>query len=169
MKLTKDLLDYASDVLNQLKERKHDVTWRKRTEDFVDLLPNPPFIPRSCDKEYDRLGVALWNLSTKLRRETNVDTVRDLCLLRCFALFMLESWRLAQVSKDGTTVRVFHIALKCAKFCISCEEYRLALKALECAAIHEEDLGTSGRMSGLGEPGMRTRYYMLRILLVSIE
>lgn len=71
--------------------------------------------------ELDKSGTALWNLSTRLKRNDGVNnrqTLTVLAMMRLYALLMLDC---AQSSGKGAftnVARVMRVALKTAKHCL---------------------------------------------------
>lgn len=137
--------------------------------------------------ELDVLGVELWNLATRLRRDEDTNNSgrdtenlkqrnRALGLLRAFSFLLLDSAGTHAVKgRDRKNcVRLMKVALKAAKCCIENGVLSDATKVLERAAEYQEVLG-EGEGEGeksedaeaeLGER-LRVEYFVLRTTLVS--
>lgn len=133
--------------------------------------------------ELDAIGIDLWNLSTRLRRdepdaalETGNNAIRNkmICLVRVFAFLLLDTAgrQAAKGIETKSCIRLMKIALKTAKTCLEFLELDSATKVLERAADYQEILekpndGDKNNVDGV-VGRIRAEYFVVRTTLVSL-
>ncbi|KAI9697243.1 MAG: hypothetical protein M1836_004807 [Candelina mexicana] len=154
-----DILNFA-DTLYKSLETGHQVPnlhidLKKHIHDFP---ANISVTAASRYEELDARGTALWNLTTRLKRSTEIDEeFQDLCHVRVFAFLLLDC---GQQTSRGTVssirfffalislslnrsldcIRLQKVALKAAKYCLDQKQLDGAIRVLEKAADYEEEL-----------------------------
>lgn len=141
--------------------------------------------------QLDNLGSELWNAATRVSRDTGTqdeprkkaEVVRFVNLLRIFAFFLLDSAHSASQTSHKDVeqqVRVFKVALKAARYCLTENDVDLALKVLERCSNYvslvdeaspiirlrkdpEGDSDDAQTLLGM----LVTEYYLLRVLHAS--
>lgn len=71
--------------------------------------------------ELDKTGTSLWNLSTRLKRNddlNNQQTLTVLAMTRLYALLMLDCAHISGRGGSTNVARVMKVALKTAKHCL---------------------------------------------------
>lgn len=135
--------------------------------------------------ELDKLGVELWNLSTRLRRDDpaqngdngkiNKGKVRNsstVCLLRVYAFLLLDSAgsQMVKGRERKSCIRLMKLALKAAKVSISGKELESATRVLERAAAYEDILTGEGHHHDSNDADiakrLRLEYFAVRTVLV---
>ncbi|KAI9795239.1 MAG: hypothetical protein M1835_006135 [Candelina submexicana] len=183
-----DILNFA-DTLYKSLETGHQlptllIDLKKHIHDFP---TNISVTAASRYEELDAQGTALWNLTTRLKRSTEIDEeLQELCHVRVFAFLLLDC---GQQTSRGTVssirfffalvslslnrsldcVRLQKVALKAAKYCLDQKQLDGALRVLEKAADYEEELSKPTNQltpeDATAHGTLSTEYFLLRTTL----
>jgi hypothetical protein len=180
-KLTTSIPAFADSLQSRLTSGPFDATLATDLQTQINVLPLPASSALNLKRdELDKVGTALWNTSTRLKREENTDGSgkQVLCLLRVFAFLILESAAAGLKAKteewdQDAVVRLMKVALKSARVCLDAGMVELCAKAIERAAGLEEALGV-GKDRGVdteveqANRKLKVEYFILRAALVSL-
>ena len=175
---------FASTLTSRF-ETPHDRTLISDLQFQINVLPLSSSSTLTARRdELEALGVELWNLATRLRRDEDGDKNKDiesiawkdraLGLLRVFSFLLLDSagGHAVKGQERKNCIRLMKVALKAAKCCIEHGMVSDATKVLGRAAEYREvlggdDVGESEDAEGeLGER-LKVEYFALRTALVS--
>ncbi|KAI9792395.1 MAG: hypothetical protein M1816_002279 [Peltula sp. TS41687] len=137
-------LSFAAGLPERLQSRTTDSSLVDDLQRHIDGIPNSKSaLGESSYEQFDSHGTALWNLSTRLKRDEGspIDE-KIICLVRVFAFLLLDY---AQQTTQGTaknSVRLLKVALKTARSCLDMKDFNhdYCLRVLERAAEYEESL-----------------------------
>ncbi|OIW27318.1 SPO22-domain-containing protein [Coniochaeta ligniaria NRRL 30616] len=133
-----------------------------------------PSHPSSSNEELEKLGTSIWNLSTRLMRDTDggpawPDRRRLVVYARVFAFHILDAAQHSGKVDLGNKVRLMRLALKAGKSSIEASELEMAGFALEKGADYIRYFGEQrGRLVGDDAKnirGLEAEYYILRTAL----
>jgi hypothetical protein len=150
---------------------------------YLPLQASPAATAKRAD--LDKLGIELWNLSTRLRRNDPVHSNEHdrpktmdtedgvaICLLRAYAFLLLDSAGSHKVKgqERKACIRLMKIGLKAAKACVLAKDLDCATRVLERAAAYEEILTGQGQQRDGDDTTIAGRlqleYYAVRAALV---
>lgn len=103
-------------------------------------LANKRSAPSDRYEQLDRHGTKLWNLSTRLKREHGSQDNRRLCLIRVFALLLLDGAQSVEGSAAHNVIRLMKVASKTARICLDGGQLELCQKVMERAASYKNEL-----------------------------
>jgi len=179
--------DFVATLSDRLSSSPNDPTLLSQLSSHLNTLrASGTLIADSHHEELDRKGTDLWNLATRLKRESNANSAsknntdkKRLALVRVFAFQLLDSAQKPGCLRSGargenlfqSTVRLLKIANKAAKFCLEQEQVESCLMVLERAADYEDALSKLVHKLGTEDKALQQRlkmeYFELRVALVS--
>ena len=180
-------IDFVATLSDRLSSSPNDPTLLSQLSSHLNTLrASGTLIADSHHEELDRRGTDLWNLATRLKRESNTSSAsknntdkKRLALVRVFAFQLLDSAQNPGCLRSGargenlfqSTVRLLKIANKAAKFCLEQEQVESCLMVLERAADYEDALSKLVHKLGTEDKALQQRlkmeYFELRVALVS--